>query len=162
MSLTLYTNDPMFDAMEKAIDRALHNAWAGNSLVPSAVSLVKPFASLAGSHAMDVVETDKEYKLLTDAPGLAPEDVKVEIHEGVLTISGEHKAETTRKDDHGKLLRQERQFRKFIRSFALPENADPDAVAASLDKGVLTVSIAKRPEPEKPAPKKITVQAASQ
>lgn len=162
MSFTVYASDPLFLTMERAIDRALNNAASGKNLVPSGVPLVKPFTPLAGSHAVDVIETDQSYKLVTDAPGLTPEDIAVEVHEGVLTISGQHTATATSKDDNVKVWRQERQFRKFTRSFALPENADVDALSASLDKGVLTVTVAKRPEPEKPAPKRIAVQSAPQ
>lgn len=156
MALSLFTQDPFYTNMERAIDRAFNNALSGRFLVPD-VSSMTPFTSLAGAHPMDVVETDKHYELHADAPGMNPDDIRVEVHEGTVLISGEHKVEHEKKDKEGKMWRQERQFRKFTRQFALPDNADPDDISAELDKGVLKVCIAKRPESEKPAPKRITV-----
>lgn len=160
MSLTMFTPDVFGDIdlfnspLERTIDRAFNNVLAGRS------QNAPQFPSLRGVHPMDVIETEKAYELHTDAPGMEPDEVKVEVHEGVLNISGEHKSERKTKDERGKVWRQERTFSKFSRQFSLPQNADPDAISATLDKGVLKVSVAKRPESEKPAPKRITVQHA--
>eukprot|EP00798_Chlamydomonas_sp_ICE-L_P025345 gene25345-11004_t len=58
------------------------------------------------------------------------------------------------------VIRSERKSYQFSRTFTLPETANPDAITASMDKGVLTVSIGKRPEPAKPEPKRIPVNAS--
>lgn len=114
--------------------------------------------SVAGTHPMDVVETPTNYELHADAPGMNPDEIKVEIDQKTLLISGEHK-EVKRHEENGRVWRQERTFRKFNRSFTLPEDAKPDEISASLDAGVLKVVVPKAPEAAKPEPKRITVGA---
>lgn len=166
MSLTLFDPDMLFETerfssdLERAMDRAFNNALTSRAVAPTS-GLLAPFVHGRGTHPMDIVETDKAYELHTDAPGMTPEDIKVEIHNGVLTVSGEHKSESKTKDEKGKVWRQERTFSKFSRQFTLPQNANEDQITATLDKGVLKVAVAKMPEPEKPAPKRISVNQAS-
>ena len=105
------------------------------------------------------METQDAFKLTTDAPGFAPADIKVEMHEGVLTIRGQRVAEKVDEKD-GKLVRRERNFTSFSRSFTLPENVKDEGVSAALDKGVLTVTVPKTQPPPKPEPKRIEVTGA--
>lgn len=142
-----------FTDLEEVVDNVFNNL-VRRSFFPT-TGLSTP--STRSLHPFDVIETDKAYELHADAPGLTPEEITVELHEGILTVSGEHKTENKTKDETGKVWRQERTFTKFSRQFTLPQNAIPDQVSAKLDKGVLTVVIAKRPEEEKPAPQKIHV-----
>ncbi|PNW80469.1 hypothetical protein CHLRE_07g318850v5 [Chlamydomonas reinhardtii] len=111
---------------------------------------------------MDIVETPSGYELHADAPGLGPRDVKVELHNGVLQISGSRKLHHESKDLRGRLLRRERTAYSFSRAFSLPENANPDGITAAMDKGVLVVTVPKRPHATAgpPAPKRIAVAAA--
>jgi len=111
-------------------------------------------------HAVDVVETKEDFKVVTDAPGFSADDIKVELHEGKLTVSGERKLEKAVNGDEGKYHMQERQWTKFSRQFQLPANIAEDRVAASLDKGILTVTVPKVPEPPKAQPKRIQVISA--
>jgi HSP20 family protein len=103
--------------------------------------------------AMDVVETDDHFVLKTDLPGLAEEDVNVEVEDNVLTVSGERKAEHEDKRDG--YVRVERSYGSFRRSLTLPEGIDPEAVSASFDKGVLEVRI---PKPEQRKPRRVAIQ----
>ena len=96
---------------------------------------------------MDLVETDDHLVLRADLPGLDSDDVDIEVKDGVLTISGERKAEHEEKTDG--YYRVERAFGGFSRSMTLPEHVDPDRIGASFDKGVLEVRIPK-PEERKP------------
>jgi HSP20 family protein len=66
------------------------------------------------------------------------------------------------KDKEGRVVRRERMFNSFRRAFTLPEDVCDEGIVASLDKGVLTVAVPKRPETEKPAPKRITVAAGAE
>ncbi len=102
--------------------------------------------------AMDLVETDEHFILKADLPGLSEEDVTIEVEDRVLTVSGERKAEheTSKEGYH----RVERAFGAFSRSLTLPEGVDPEAVAASFDRGVLEVRI---PKPEQRKPRKISI-----
>lgn len=103
--------------------------------------------------AMDVVETDDHFVLKADLPGLAEEDVNVEVEDNVLTVSGERKAEHEDKRDG--YVRVERSYGSFRRSLTLPEGIDPEAVSASFDKGVLEVRI---PKPEQRKPRRVAIQ----
>jgi HSP20 family protein len=102
--------------------------------------------------ATDLVETDNEYVLRADLPGLGESDVKIEFEDGVLTLSGERKAEhEERKEGY---FRLERSFGSFSRSLTLPEGTDPESIKASFDKGVLEVRI---PKPEQRKPRKVAI-----
>ena len=106
--------------------------------------------------AMDLVETADHFVLRADLPGLSEEDVNIEVEDRVLTVSGERKAEATENRDG--FHRMERAFGAFSRSLTLPEGVDPEAVAASFDRGVLEVRI---PKPEQRKPRKISIGVAS-
>ena len=102
--------------------------------------------------AMDLVETEDHFVLRSDLPGLAEEDVSIEVEDRVLTVSGERKSEHSENKDG--YHRVERAFGSFSRSLTLPEGVDPEAVAASFDRGVLEVRI---PKPEERKPRKISI-----
>jgi len=108
--------------------------------------------------AMDLVDTGEALVLKADLPGLSESDVSIEVHDNVLTVSGERKSE--HEDRKGGYYRVERSYGSFRRSLTLPEGVDPEAVTASFDKGVLEVTV---PKPEHQAPRKvqITVGGAS-
>jgi HSP20 family protein len=109
--------------------------------------------------AMDLVETEGEFVLRADLPGLSQDDVKIELQDQVLTISGERKAEhEERKEGY---YRVERSSGAFSRSLTLPEGVDPDSVKASFNKGVLEVRIPK-PEEKKPRRVEISVGGGSE
>jgi HSP20 family protein len=97
--------------------------------------------------AMDLVETEDHLILRADLPGLRREDVNLEIKDGVLTVSGERKAES--EDRSEGYYRVERAFGTFSRSLSLPDGIDAEAVDADFTDGVLEVRIPK-PEERKP------------
>ncbi len=107
--------------------------------------------------AMDLVESDGEFVLRADLPGLSEEDVNIEVDDNVLTISGERKSE--HEDRKEGFYRVERSYGSFRRSLTLPEGVEPEAVKASFDRGVLEVRVPK-PEERKPRKVSITVGAA--
>src|ERR1700754_3345463 len=100
--------------------------------------------------AMDPAETADQFVLTADLPGLTEEDIKIEVEDRVLTVSGERKAEHT--ESKPGYRRVERAFGAFSRSLTLPEGVDADAVAADFTNGVLEVRI---PKPEQRKPRKI-------
>jgi len=102
--------------------------------------------------SMDLVEADDHFLLKADLPGLAEEDVAIEVRDNALTISGERKAEHERRERGW--YRVERSFGRFSRSLSLPEGIDPDAITASFDRGVLSVTI---PKPEQRKPRRIQI-----
>ncbi|GKV05931.1 hypothetical protein SLEP1_g17879 [Rubroshorea leprosula] len=91
---------------------------------------------------VDWKETPEAHVFKADLPGLKKEEVKVEVEDGrVLQISGERSVEKEDKND--RWHRVERGRGKFLRRFRLPENAKPDEVKASMENGVLTVTVPK-------------------
>jgi len=102
--------------------------------------------------AMDLVETEDHFVLRADLPGVAESDVKVELHDDVLTIAGERRHEEEVKK--GGYYRIERATGTFARSLTLPDGVDAEAVEASFDKGVLEVRI---PKPEQRKPRRVAI-----
>jgi HSP20 family protein len=107
--------------------------------------------------SMDLVETEEHFVLRADLPGLAQEDVSIELEDNVLTVSGERKAEHEEKKEG--FYRVERSFGQFRRSLTLPDGVDADAITATFDKGVLEVRI---PKPEERKPRKVAIQVGDQ
>jgi HSP20 family protein len=106
----------------------------------------------------DVAETDKEIELTAEVPGMAEKDFDVEVTAGMLTIKGEKKHEEEKKEKNYYL--SERRYGSFRRSFRLPETVDEDRISAEFDKGVLKVTVPKKPEAQSKA-KKIEVKGKS-
>jgi HSP20 family protein len=102
--------------------------------------------------AMDVVEADGQYVLRADLPGISEGDVRVELDENVLTISGERKSEREQRSEG--YYRVERASGSFSRSLTLPEGVDADDIQANFDNGVLEIRI---PKPEQPKPRKVEI-----
>jgi HSP20 family protein len=105
---------------------------------------------------MDVTESDKQIEITAELPGLEEKDVKVNVADGVLTISGEKKAEKEEKDKNYRMV--ERSYGAFSRTLDLPEGVDPGAIKATLAKGVLKVSI---PKPAPAQVKNVEIKSAA-
>ncbi|KAJ3027278.1 UNVERIFIED_CONTAM: hypothetical protein HDU68_004143 [Siphonaria sp. JEL0065] len=103
---------------------------------------------------LDLTENDKGYIVHADLPGVKKEEVNITIKDNVLTISGERNSNKETKDDHRHVV--ERSFGKFSRSVRLPNDANADAVTATMDHGVLELTLAKKALDE--GVKKINVQ----
>ena len=102
--------------------------------------------------AMDLVESGDHFVLRADLPGLAEDDVKIELEDSTLTLSGERKSEHESKGEG--FYRVERATGSFSRSLTLPKGIDPEAVTASFDRGVLEVRI---PKPAERKPRRIAI-----
>jgi HSP20 family protein len=103
----------------------------------------------------DVSETEGEYLIKAELPEVRKEDVNVTVLDGVLTLSGERKQEKVA--DGEKLHRVERQYGAFVRRFALPENADEQAIRAESKDGVIVIHVPKH-KVVRPEPRQIQVQ----
>ena len=107
---------------------------------------VKPFQGTAYPK-VNVYEYDDKIGIVAEIPGLDKKQLKVEVEENVLTISGDK--HSTFEEDGAKVIRRELKQSSFKRSFELGEQLDGDNIAANFKDGVLSVSIPKI-EPEKP------------
>lgn len=95
------------------------------------------------SPQVDITEDDKEYFIKADLPEMKKDEIKVNVAEGVLTVSGERKTEKEEKNK--KFHRIERSYGTFERSFTLPDDADGAKVSAEFKDGVLRVHLPKTP-----------------
>ncbi|CAG8710947.1 9465_t:CDS:2 [Cetraspora pellucida] len=129
MSMSLYWPDYRFD----------------NSLFRSNVNRIPP---------LDVHETDKEFVVNAELPGVTKEQVNVDVHDDTLVISGETKKDE--KYNEGNAHIQERRYGSFTRSISLPRNVKTSNITAKFDNGILEVKLPK--DEEKPSGRKITIQ----
>ena len=101
---------------------------------------------------VDIAESEKNYELVAEVPGLSKKDIHISVEEGTLTLSGERKQEneTEGKNYH----RNERVYGRFERSFRLPKEVNAEAIKANYSNGVLKIEI---PKTEKALPKQIAI-----
>ena len=104
--------------------------------------------------AVDVRETDSEYLMEVELPGLSEKEVEVKLDNNLLTISSQ-KDEKTEEKKNGYVLR-ERRSAKFSRSFVLPEGVDREKIAAEFKNGILHLAF-----PKVPAAKPKTIEVKS-
>lgn len=104
----------------------------------------------ATAPAINVIESDKDYKLEVAAPGMTKEDFNIHLTENnELVISMEKKNETKNDDKSRKYIRREFSYSKFEQTLALPEDVDKDKISASVNDGVLTIDLLKVAPEEK-------------
>lgn len=125
-----------FDSFFNESD-ALGNTETGKNFIPS----------------VDVKETEKAFELDFSLAGMEKENVKIELKENKLTVSGERKTE--KEDENAKYHRIENKYGSFSRSFLLPDHIKSDAIEANFKNGVLKVSI---PKTEIAKPKAIEIK----
>lgn len=94
--------------------------------------------------SVDVSETDDEITVSADLPGMDEKDIQVTLDNDVLTIRGEKKVEHEEKKRNYHMV--ERSYGEFHRAIPMPQGIDAEKVKAKFAKGVLTVSVAKKPE----------------
>lgn len=103
----------------------------------------------ATAPAINVVESDKDYKVEVAVPGMSKEDFNIHLSdENELVISMEKKVGNDNKDDK-KYLRREFSYTKFQQSLYLPDNVDKEKITANVANGVLTIELPKYSQEEK-------------
>jgi HSP20 family protein len=110
-----------------------------------------------GGLPLNVYEEGDNYVVETHLPGLKPEDVDVSVEGNTLTIRGETKAETERKERN--YLMREHRYGRFERSLRLPDTVDPNRAQANFENGVLRLSF---PKTEQAKPRKIAIGSGGQ
>ena len=102
---------------------------------------------------INIAETESQYEVTVDLPGVKAEDVSVEVHEGQLTVAG--KRESEKEESTKTFHRLERQYGEFRRSITLPAAVDEQKIAASYTDGVLTITL---PKVEKVKPTRVQIK----
>ena len=139
----------MFSNLQREVDRVFQDFGRGG--LPG----LGDFGRNVMAMKLNVAEHDGAVEVTAELPGCAPEDIDVQLKEGILTIKGEKKVE---KDDKQKDYHVvERSYGMFERSISLPAEVDASKVDAAFDKGVLKVTLPKLPQ-EKSRAQKITVK----
>ena len=104
----------------------------------------------ATAPAINVFETEKEYKVELAAPGMTKEDFNVHIDEEInLVISMEKKTENKEEKKEGRYLRREFSYSKFQQTMILPDDVDKEKISAQVENGVLNIDLPKFSEQEK-------------
>ncbi|MBX6745889.1 MAG: Hsp20/alpha crystallin family protein [Acetobacteraceae bacterium] len=134
-------------AFRNEMERLFNNSWRDLGAWPSRLThrLEPPpwrFETAFGmaTPAIDVVDAEKEYRVIAELPGMDAGDVELLISGDMLTIKGEKKEEKEEKAENYYL--SERRFGSFQRSFQLPQGIDCDRTEAKFEKGVLTITSA--------------------
>ncbi|MBX7232112.1 MAG: Hsp20/alpha crystallin family protein [Bdellovibrionales bacterium] len=137
--LDFWRGDRNFNSFQRAMNRLIDDFWS-----PGDVSLNNEFMSsmpYGFAPTCAIEDCDENYVYCFDIPGVNRDDIKVEVSNGNLVISGE------RKEAQGDRSRiYERHYGRFQRSIHLPENVDPNQVEAAYENGVLRVAIPKSEE----------------
>ena len=109
--------------------------------------------------AINVIESETEYKVELAAPGMTKDDFKIHVDEdGNLVVSMEKQTENKEEQEEGRYLRREFSYTKFAQTMILPENVDKDKIEAKVEHGVLKVLIPKiNPEDLKKSVKAIEI-----
>lgn len=105
----------------------------------------------ATAPAINVIESDTDYKVEVAAPGMTKEDFNIHLSEdNELVISMEKKTETNEEDKQNKkYLRREFSYTKFQQALVLPDDVEKDKINANVNNGVLTIELPKRTPEEK-------------
>jgi HSP20 family protein len=150
-----------FENLRREVDRLFDDFGRGFWRSPfgrSFTELEPLWSGKLTAPAVDIVESDKAYELTAELPGMDEKDIEVKLTDGGLWIKGEKKEEKEEKKKDYYL--SERRYGSFERYFTLPQGVDTDKIEAAFKKGVLTVTLPKKPEAQKPE-KKIDVKAAA-
>jgi HSP20 family protein len=139
MAMRTY-RDPLLAAPYRMIDE-LMRGWSANP-------------DTGFTPPLDVRETDGEYLVLVDLPGVKPDEVTLELSDRVLAISGSRVPV-----ERGEVQLSERPFGAFVRTLTLPQGVDEEKITANYVDGVLELHV---PKPVEQRPKKISIGGATQ
>jgi HSP20 family protein len=149
-----------FDGLRQEIDRLFEDfggGWPFRRPLFAAEPLYRRALTWRAMPAVDVAESEKAYEITAELPGMDEKNIEVKVADGNLIIKGEKQEEKEEKKKDYYL--HERKFGSFERSFEVPDTVEADKIEASFKKGILTVTLPKKAEAQKPA-KKIEVKAA--
>lgn len=151
MKSLVKSNGTFFPTIPSLFDDFFNRDWLDSSLANWRVS----GATLP---AVNVMETNDDFKIEVAAPGMKRNDFKVELDNNVLTISSQREDKLEEKDANGNYTRREFSYQSFQRSFALPENKVlGDKISARYVDGILYVTVPKSEDAKVKPAKQIAV-----
>ena len=130
-------------------DRFLNDFWAP-------VSRESESAGSFFAPRVDISETDNHYEISAELPGIKKEDIHVTLADGVLTLEAETSQEE-KEEKEGRIIRQERRYGKYLRSFNLGGDVQESDISASFKDGVLVLKAPKLKEVE-PKQRRISIK----
>ncbi|HEX2906492.1 MAG TPA: Hsp20/alpha crystallin family protein [Phototrophicaceae bacterium] len=138
-------------AMQSVMDRMFNDTWRtmGGWSGEEGIG--------AFSLPLDIHETDKEYTVKTDLPGVSADHINIKFQDGLLLIEGEIPEQTVQQEGQRALL-QERRYGKFSRTVRLPQSINVSSVEATFHDGVLTLNL---PKAEEAQPRLIPVKTGN-
>ena len=146
--LTRYPSTTPVNNLRREMDRIF------NELIPFSWRLDESETNLGTwTPTTDMMETDNEYVIKVDLPGLTKKDIQINAHDNVLTIEGERRKES--KEEKAGYLRNERYFGTFKRSIMLPASIMDENIKASFKDGVLKINV---PKAEKSKRKSVPIE----
>jgi HSP20 family protein len=152
MALVRWDPARELDAFQNDMNRLFDSFFGRGSAVANG-----SYGSRRWIPPMDLIETEDNLVLRADLPGVDRDDIEIEVKEGVLTVSGERKAQHEEKREG--FHRVERSFGRFSRSLELPKGIEADNIAASFERGVLEV---RMPKPAERKPTRIEIQTGDE
>ncbi|MEZ5569213.1 MAG: Hsp20/alpha crystallin family protein [Halioglobus sp.] len=131
--MSLIPRSNLFD-----IDRFFNDSWP---------QVARSDTSTFFAPRVDIRDTNGHYEITAELPGVAREDIHVHVRDGVLTLEAETTQEK-KEEEEGKIIRQERRYGKFMRSFNLGADVQESDIKATFKDGVLTLQAPKVVEKE--------------
>lgn len=139
MTQDFFDMDDFFDNRQWARDMMPDRFWNGKRALP----------------ALNIQETDDNFKIELAAPGFAKKDFEITIEDNCLNIAAEKSSSEEEKEEN--YTRREFSYNSFERSLQLPETVKQEAVKASYKDGILSFNLAKKEEAKKLPPKKVEI-----
>jgi HSP20 family protein len=143
MSLTLWNDDFFL----KPFDLALPLSKSNNSLTKDLVPLM----------GTDLIESEKDYKVHVDLPGVNPEDLEVTISDNNKYLCLKAERHSTHEEKTDKVHSMERQFGRVQRKIRIPNNADMENIETNMRNGVLTITMPKKARVAEPEARKLQI-----
>lgn len=144
-----FANDPIWNIhreIDRMFDQAFQNFGGGfGTRLPSLFEGSSALSNLSGAMLkpnVDISESKKDYRISVEVPGVEEGDIKLELANGALTISGEKKQEHEQKDEH--YHRVERSYGSFRRVISLPQDANEENIDAKFKNGLLTITVPRK------------------
>ncbi len=156
---------PLEKKLRQQVDHLFEDFNRGSGLTPFRRGLfdVEPFWSREfigrSLPAVDITEKEESFEITAELPGMDQENIDIKLSNGNLIIKGEKERGQGRKKRKGYHL-SERHYGSFQRAFSLPKGVDADKIEANFSKGVLSISLPKKPEAMNADKKKVQIKSS--